>query len=45
MIISPSLIWFLVGVAFLIAELAMPAVYINFFYRGMLGCSYICLVN
>jgi len=34
MIISPSLIWFLVGVAFLIAELAMPAFILIFFTVG-----------
>ncbi|MBW2195547.1 MAG: NfeD family protein [Deltaproteobacteria bacterium] len=34
MIISPSLIWFLVGVAFLIAELTMPAFILIFFTVG-----------
>lgn len=34
MIISPSLIWFLVGVAFLIAELIMPAFILIFFTAG-----------
>ncbi len=33
-IISPSLIWFLVGVAFLIAELALPGVILIFFTAG-----------
>jgi len=34
MILSPSLIWFLVGVAFLIAELIMPAFILIFFTAG-----------
>ncbi|MBW1768438.1 MAG: NfeD family protein [Deltaproteobacteria bacterium] len=34
MILSPSLIWFLVGVAFLIAELIMPAFILIFFTVG-----------
>jgi len=34
MILSPSLIWFLVGVAFLIAELIMPAFIVIFFTAG-----------
>jgi len=34
MIFSPSLIWFLVGVAFLIAELIMPAFILIFFTVG-----------
>lgn len=34
MILSPSLIWFLVGVAFLIAELIMPAFILIFFAAG-----------
>lgn len=34
MILSPSLIWFLVGVAFLIAELVMPAFILIFFTAG-----------
>jgi len=34
MILSPSLIWFLVGVAFLIAELMMPAFLLIFFTAG-----------
>ena len=34
MIFSPSLIWFLVGVAFLIAELVMPAFILIFFTAG-----------
>lgn len=34
MILSPSLIWFLVGVAFLIAEMMMPAFILIFFTAG-----------
>ena len=34
MILSPSLIWFLVGVAFLIAEMIMPAFILIFFAAG-----------
>lgn len=34
MILSPSLIWFLAGVAFLIAELVMPAFILIFFTAG-----------
>ncbi len=34
MILSPSLIWFLVGVAFLIAELIIPAFILIFFTAG-----------
>ena len=34
MILSPSLIWFLVGVAFLIAELAVPGFILIFFTAG-----------
>lgn len=34
MTLSPSLIWFLVGVIFLIAELAMPAFILIFFTAG-----------
>jgi len=34
MILSPSLIWFFVGVAFLIAELIMPAFLLIFFTAG-----------
>ncbi len=34
MILSPSLIWFLVGVAFLIAEMIMPAFILIFFTAG-----------
>jgi len=34
MILSPSLIWFLVGVAFLIAEAIMPAFILIFFTAG-----------
>jgi len=34
MILSPSLIWFLVGVAFLIAEIIMPSFVLIFFTAG-----------
>lgn len=34
MVLSPSLIWFLVGVAFLIAEMIMPAFILIFFTAG-----------
>jgi membrane protein implicated in regulation of membrane protease activity len=34
MILSPSLIWFLVGAAFLIAEMMMPAFILIFFAAG-----------
>ncbi len=34
MTISPSLIWFLIGVAFLIAEMIMPAFILIFFTAG-----------
>ena len=34
MILSPSLIWFLIGVAFLIAEMIMPAFILIFFTAG-----------
>ena len=34
MILSPTLIWFLVGVAFLIAELAVPGFILIFFAAG-----------
>jgi membrane protein implicated in regulation of membrane protease activity len=34
MILSPSLIWFLVGVVFLIAELALPGIILIFFAAG-----------
>ena len=34
MILSPSLIWFFVGVAFLIAEMIMPAFILIFFTAG-----------
>ncbi len=41
MILSPSLIWFLVGVAFLIAEMMMPAFILIFFTAG---CWIVALV-
>jgi membrane protein implicated in regulation of membrane protease activity len=41
MILSPSLIWFLVGVAFLIVEMTMPAFILIFFTAG---CWFAALV-